>query len=56
MKTLKQNLQVNSHRPLAGQRAAVVVVSYHPRDPRARRATEAMAEAGMLMELFSLQE
>lgn len=42
--------------PLAGRRAAVIALSYYPWDPRIRRETEALVEAGMKVELFCLQE
>ncbi|HEU5123477.1 MAG TPA: glycosyltransferase [Verrucomicrobiae bacterium] len=44
------------HRPLAGQHAAVLLYSYYPADPRPRRAAEALAKAGMTVDLFCLRE
>jgi glycosyltransferase involved in cell wall biosynthesis len=42
--------------PLAGKRAAVVLYSYYPSDPRPRRAAESMIQAGMSVDLFCLRE
>ncbi len=41
---------------LRGKRAAVLLYSYYPSDPRPRRAAEAMAEAGMEVDLLCLSE
>jgi glycosyltransferase involved in cell wall biosynthesis len=41
---------------LRGKRAAVLLYSSYPADPRPRRAAEAMVEAGMEVDLFSLAE
>jgi glycosyltransferase involved in cell wall biosynthesis len=41
---------------LRGKRAAVLLYSYYPADPRPRRAAEALVEAGMEVELFCLRE
>ena len=41
---------------LRGRRAAVILFSYYPADPRPRRAAEAMVEAGMAVDLFCLSE
>lgn len=41
---------------LHGKRAAVLLYSYYPADPRPRRAAEALVEAGMEVELFCLRE
>ncbi len=43
------------HRPLAGKRAAVLLYSYYPSDPRPRRAAEALAAAGMEVDLICLR-
>ena len=43
-------------RPLAGQRAVVLLYSYYPADPRPRRAAEALVAAGMTVELLCLRE
>jgi len=43
-------------RPFAGLRGLVVAFSHYPWDPRIRRETEALAEAGMTMDLFCLAE
>lgn len=40
----------------AGRRAAVILYSYYPSDPRPRRAAEALVEAGMQVDLFCLSE
>lgn len=44
-----------STRHLAGKRAAVVLYSEYPHDPRPRRAAEALASAGMEVEVLCLQ-
>ena len=41
---------------LAGKRAAVLLYAYYPMDPRPRRAAEALAAAGMAVDLFCLSE
>ncbi len=41
---------------LAGKRAAVLLFSHYPSDPRPRRAAEAMAQAGMSVDLICLRE
>lgn len=41
---------------LRGKRAAVILYSYYPSDPRPRRAAEAMVEAGMTVDLYCLSE
>ncbi|MCX6953128.1 MAG: glycosyltransferase [Verrucomicrobia bacterium] len=41
---------------LRGKRAAVLLYSYYPADPRPRRAAESMVEAGMTVDLFCLSE
>jgi glycosyltransferase involved in cell wall biosynthesis len=41
---------------LRGKRAAVLLYSTYPSDPRPRRAAEAMVEAGMEVDLLSLAE
>jgi len=48
--------QKPTHRPLAGRHAAVLLYSYYPADPRPRRAAEALAKAGMTVDLFCLRE
>ena len=40
---------------LRGQRAAVLLFSYYPSDPRPRRAAEALVDAGMHVELICLR-
>jgi glycosyltransferase involved in cell wall biosynthesis len=42
--------------PLRGRRAAVIALSFYPWDPRIRRETEALIEAGMSVDLFCLQD
>lgn len=42
--------------PLSGRRAAAVLYSYYPADPRPRRAAEALAEAGMQVDMICLRE
>jgi glycosyltransferase involved in cell wall biosynthesis len=41
---------------LRGKRAAVVLFSYYPGDPRPRRAAEALVEEGMKVDLVCLRE
>jgi glycosyltransferase involved in cell wall biosynthesis len=41
---------------LRGRKAAVILYSYYPSDPRPRRAAEAMVEAGMEVDLLCLSE
>jgi glycosyltransferase involved in cell wall biosynthesis len=41
---------------LRGQRAAVVLFSYYPGDPRPRRAAEAFVNEGMVVDLICLRE
>ena len=41
---------------LHGKRAAVLLYSYYPADPRPRRAAEALAECGMVVDLICLRE
>lgn len=42
--------------PLKGKKAAVLLYSYYPSDPRPRRAAEAMAEAGATVDLICLRD
>jgi len=42
--------------PLRGKRAAVLLYSYYPADPRPRRAAEALAESGAEVDLLCLSE
>ena len=46
---------VRTHR-LRGRRAAVVLFSYYPSDPRPRRATEALAAQGVDIDLICLRD
>jgi glycosyltransferase involved in cell wall biosynthesis len=41
---------------LRGKRVAMVLFSYYPSDPRPRRAAEALADAGMSVDLICLRE
>jgi len=41
---------------LRGKRVAMVLFSYYPSDPRPRRAAEALADAGMTVDLICLRE
>jgi glycosyltransferase involved in cell wall biosynthesis len=41
---------------LQGKRAAVVVFSHYPSDPRPRRAAEALGQAGMRVDVISLKQ
>jgi glycosyltransferase involved in cell wall biosynthesis len=43
-------------RSLRGQRAAVLLFSYYPSDPRPRRAAEALVREGMQVELICLRQ
>jgi len=43
-------------RTLRGKRAAMVVFSYYPMDPRPRRAAETLVKEGMRVELICLRE
>ena len=43
-------------RRLRGKRAAVLLFSYYPADPRPRRAAEALARQGVLIDLVCLQK
>jgi glycosyltransferase involved in cell wall biosynthesis len=52
---LKQNIG-EPVRPLAGKRAAMVLFSYYPGDPRPRRAAEALAAQGLSVDLICLRE
>ena len=45
-----------SRNPLTGKRVAMVLFSYYMSDPRSRRAAEALAAAGMTVDLISLKE
>lgn len=42
--------------PLRGKKAAVLLYSTYPADPRPRRATEALVEAGMEVDLICLRQ
>src|SRR4029453_19121948 len=42
--------------PLRGKRAAVLLFSHYPADPRPRRAAEALVNEGMHVEVISLRE
>ncbi len=41
---------------LRGKRAAVLLFSYYPADPRPRRAAEALAREGLIVDLICLQQ
>ena len=43
-------------RPLTGKRAAVVLYSYYASDPRPRRETEALGQAGMEVDVICLRQ
>jgi glycosyltransferase involved in cell wall biosynthesis len=51
-----QTVSSASKEPLRGKRMAVVVFSHYPSDPRPRRAAEALAQAGMQVEVISLKQ
>jgi glycosyltransferase involved in cell wall biosynthesis len=42
--------------PLRGKRAAMVLFSFYPEDPRPRRAAEALVSSGMSVDLICLRE
>ena len=46
----------NGYRDLWGKRAAVLLFSHYPADPRPRRAAEALTEQGVTIDLLCLQE
>ena len=57
--TTKGELQLepsNGYRDLWGKRAAVLLFSHYPADPRPRRAAEALTEQGVTIDLLCLQE
>jgi glycosyltransferase involved in cell wall biosynthesis len=49
-------LRTTPRRHLRGKRAAVVVFSYYPADPRPRRAAEALVREGMSVDVVCLRE
>jgi len=51
-----QNQGSNVYRSLWGKRAAVLLFSHYPADPRPRRAAEALTEQGVAVDLLCLQE
>ena len=51
-----QPLAVSAGRRLRSKRAAVVLFSYYPADPRPRRAAEALVSEGMNVDLICLRE
>jgi glycosyltransferase involved in cell wall biosynthesis len=58
--TLEASQEEMVDRPVAevlrGKRVAVVVFSHYPSDPRPRRAAEALAQAGMNVDVISLRQ
>jgi glycosyltransferase involved in cell wall biosynthesis len=46
---------MNRHPELDGKRAAVLLFSYYPADPRPRRAAEALARTGMQVQVICLR-
>jgi glycosyltransferase involved in cell wall biosynthesis len=54
--TFPSSPTMSRDRQLVGKRAAVVLYSYYPADPRPRRAAEAMIGAGMSVDLICLRE
>ena len=52
----KPPLTSGAGEPLFEKRAAVILYSYYPADPRPRRAAEAMIHAGMTVDLLCLRE
>ncbi|MBV9010075.1 MAG: glycosyltransferase [Verrucomicrobia bacterium] len=53
---LESNGRSQRFRPLQGRRAAVVLFSHYPADPRPRRAAEALVSEGVSVDLICLQE
>lgn len=47
---------INSRQRLHGRRAAVLLFSHYPADPRPRRAAEAFAKEGTMIDLICLRE
>jgi len=47
---------IDGHHALKGKRAAVVLYSYYPSDPRPRREAEALANAGMKVDVICLRQ
>ncbi|MHB9008976.1 MAG: glycosyltransferase family 4 protein [Limisphaerales bacterium] len=56
IENLQSKIQNPAPLPFAGRRAAVVLYSYYPSDSRPRRSAEALAAAGMVVDLFCLRE
>jgi glycosyltransferase involved in cell wall biosynthesis len=53
---MSRTASVSGDRRLRGKRAAVVLFSYYPADPRPRRAAEALVNEGMTVDLICLRE
>lgn len=49
-------LEAPAHKILRNKRAAVVLYSFYPADPRPRRAAESLVDAGASVDLFCLRE
>jgi glycosyltransferase involved in cell wall biosynthesis len=56
MRETRRSLADGAVKALTGKRAAVVVFSHYPSDPRPRRAAEALAQAGMRVDVISLKQ
>jgi glycosyltransferase involved in cell wall biosynthesis len=54
--TNKEDFKVDKRWRLRGKRAAVLLFSYYPSDPRPRRAAEALAMEGVTIEVVCLQK
>lgn len=54
--TQKECLSEDASGRLRGRRAAVLLFSYYPSDPRPRLAAEALAREGVMIDLICLQE
>ena len=52
----KEYLTFEKRLRLRGKRAAVLLFSYYPADPRPRRAAEALAKEGVVVDLICLRE
>src|SRR5207248_4283964 len=52
----KDHPKINKRWRLRGKRAAVLLFSYYPADPRPRRAAEALVMEGVVVELVCLQQ
>jgi glycosyltransferase involved in cell wall biosynthesis len=56
VRTVGEEAMSSADPSFAGKRAAVVLYSYYPSDPRPRRAAEALVKQGMTVDLICLKE